>query len=577
VDGVSGRAASKAGATAPRRSGAGGSGPRASRRGTTDNAPAPSVDALEEIWQRHRGEALGHLDLVEQALAALSTRKLDEQLHRMALRAVHMLAGTVGTFGFARASEIAHELEDELRLAVPARLATMTWLLAVLRRELDAEAGASQTPHQPEPERGEVRLLIVDRDRNLCERLVVAGERRGMICESAATPGEAWKLASEHRPAAVLLDIAVPPDELPDAYTLLSELSSSVPPIPVVVLTGHDTFTDRVEAARRGSRAFLPKSLLPAEVLGAVEQVLTRDRLAATRVLIVDDDPTVLDLVTLLLSPHDVELFTLLDPQRFWDTLEDVEPELLILDFDMPGLSGPELCRTVRNDPRWAHLAVIFVTARTDAESVERVFNAGADDYVPKPIVGPELVTRVSNRLERLRLHRSQAETDGLTGLSNRVTSEKALQQLAELSERFGTPLSVALLDVDRFKSVNDTHGHAAGDAVLRSLGEYLRREFRGSDVVGRWGGEEFVVGMYGMHRADAVARLTSMLERFRDEKFQGSDGAFGVTYSAGVSEYGLDGKLVDALCEVADEALYRAKQAGRARVLTGAGADSQA
>jgi diguanylate cyclase (GGDEF)-like protein len=523
---------------------------------------------MQLIWQRHRSEALAHLYLIEEALAALNTRTLDEQLHERAKRAAHMLAGTVGTFGFLRASEVARELEHELEKAVPARLPTMSRLLAVLGRELDGGSDPSQEPHAPEPERDEVRMLIVDQDRALCERLASACERRGMACYTAATPREAWGPSSEQRPTIVLLDLALPEEELADGYTLLSEMSRATPPIPVLVLTSNDSFTDRVEAARRGSRAFLPKSLLPAEVLSAVEQLLARDRLAATRVLMVDDDPTILDVMGTLLRPHDVELFTLLEPLRFWETLKEVEPELLILDVDMPGVNGPELCRTVRNDPRWSHLAVIFVTGRTDAETVELVFNAGADDYVAKPIIGPELVTRVANRLERVRLHRAQADTDGLTGLSNRITSEKGLQQLAVLSNRFSRPLSVALLDVDRFKSVNDTHGHAAGDAVLRSVGEYLRREFRGHDVVGRWGGEEFVVGMYGMSRKDAVRRLTDMLERFRREEFQGSDGPFSVTFSAGVAEYMLDGSLIDVLCDAADEALYRAKKAGRARVL---------
>jgi diguanylate cyclase (GGDEF)-like protein len=547
---------------------AGGARPRAPRTAAPQPSPGAGALALEQIWQRHRSEALAHVSVIEEALAALSTRKLDDQLHSLAKRAAHQLAGTVGTFGFTRASEVARELEHELDKAVPARLATMTWLVAVLRRELDEDEGGEPKPHEFEPEREEVRVLIVDKDSALCDRLAGACERRGMVCDVAGNPHEAWQLSSQHRPTIVLLDLALPEDELADGYTLLSELSHSTPPIPVLVLTSSDSFTDRVEAARRGSRAFLPKTLLPAEVLSAVEQILARDRLAATRVLMVDDDPTVLDVMSALLRPHEVELFTLLDPRRFWETLAEVQPELLILDVDMPGVNGPELCRTVRNDPRWSHLAVIFVTARTDAETVELVFNAGADDYVAKPIVGPELVTRVSNRLERVRLYRAQAETDGLTGLSNRVTSEKGLGQLAALSNRFGEPLSLALLDVDRFKSVNDTHGHAAGDAVLRSVGEYLRREFRGNDVVGRWGGEEFVIGMYGMSREHAVRRLREMLERFRGEEFQGSGDTFHVSFSAGVAEYMLDGSLVDVLCDAADEALYRAKQAGRARVL---------
>jgi PleD family two-component response regulator len=152
---------------------------------------------------------------------------------------------------------------------------------------------------------------------------------------------------------------------------------------------------------------------------------------------------------------------------------------------------------------------VIFTTGRTDADTVQLVFDAGADDYVAKPFVGREFVARVSNRLQRVRLYRAKAETDGLTGLSNRVTSEEGLKQLAMVSERLSEPLSVVMLDIDHFKLVNDNHSHATGDRVLHRVGAYPRREFRGNDVVGRWGGEEFIVGLYGVTRADAVGRLT--------------------------------------------------------------------
>jgi diguanylate cyclase (GGDEF)-like protein len=269
-----------------------------------------------------------------------------------------------------------------------------------------------------------------------------------------------------------------------------------------------------------------------------------------------------------LLQTHALAVSTLDDPLRFWQTLEDVAPELLILDLDMPGVNGAELCRTVRNDPRWGGLAVMFVAAENSAETAELVFKAGADDYLAKPIAAPELLARVCNRLERVRLYRSRAERDGLTGLSNRVTCEASLEQLAVLSDRFSEPLSVVMLDVDRFKLVNDTHGHAAGDSVLRSLGGHLRRAFRGNDVVARWGGEEFVVGMYGITRADAVHRLAEIHARFRAEEFQGTDRSFRVSFSAGVAEYPLDGGSIDAVCRAADGALYRAKSAGRARVL---------
>ena len=528
------------------------------------------------VWHQHCAEVLDQVSLIERAVAALSIGTLDEQLRGEAERFAHMLAGSVGTFGFTRASEAVRDLERELVKAEPLRVPTMSTLVAIVRRDLEAEApgppGASPAPSDSD----QLHVLVVDEDRELCERIAAASASRDMHCETVANSHEARAACAARPPAIVLLDLAVPPEEMADAYALLSELSVATPPIPALVLTESGALTDRVEAARRGSRAFLSKSLSADEVMNAAEQFLARDRLAATRVLVVDDDTAVLDAMRVLLQPDDLEVFTLADPLRFWETLEEVAPELLILDVDMPGVNGLELCRTVRNDRRWSGVAVIFATSLTDADTVELVFSAGADDYVAKPIVGPELVARVSNRLERIRLYRAQAETDGLTGLSNRVTSEGGLEQLTALSDRFSEPLSVVMLDLDRFKLVNDSHGHAAGDTVLRRVGEYLRREFRGNDVVGRWGGEEFIVGMYGMTRANAVRRLTDMHERFSKEEFPDGADAFQVSFSAGVAEYPLDGRDADAVCQAADEALYRAKAAGRARVLAAEVAQTQ-
>jgi diguanylate cyclase (GGDEF)-like protein len=536
------------------------------------DAGAPAVrlpeNALHAIWEQHRAGALERVGVIERAVSALATGELDEQLCVQARHAAHSLIGSVGTFGFTRASVTARELELELADPVPVRAPEMGELVAALHRELQGEVPAPRGLQRTAPVEDQLRVLVVDDDLKLCERIAAEAGARAMHCEIATSPARARVLCAEHPPAIVLLDLTFPPDGMTEAYALLSELSAATPPIPVLVLTGTGAFTDRVEAARRGSRAFLSKALTPDEVLDAAEQFLARDRLTATRVLIVDDDLAMLDAMCALLRPHDLEVSTLADPLRFWETLEEVAPELLILDVDMPAVNGPELCRTVRNDPRWSRLAVIFATAHTDAATVEEVFNAGADDYISKPIVGPELVNRVANRLERVRLLRAQAETDYLTGLANRSKADEGLAALAALSDRFSEPLAVAMLDLDGFKLVNDNHGHAVGDSVLRRLGEHLRRDFRGNDVVGRWGGEEFIVGMYGMTSRNGAKRLTETLARFREEEFKGNNGALRVSFSAGVAEYPLDGPDLAVVSRAADDALYRAKAAGRARVL---------
>jgi diguanylate cyclase (GGDEF)-like protein/PAS domain S-box-containing protein len=161
------------------------------------------------------------------------------------------------------------------------------------------------------------------------------------------------------------------------------------------------------------------------------------------------------------------------------------------------------------------------------------------------------------------------AGTDTLTGLANRGRAMEILEKFVSLSKRYSRPLSLAVLDIDRFKRVNDRHGHVAGDEVLRRLGALLIDSFRGEDVVARWGGEEFLIGMFGMGKPDAVKRLNAVAERFRRDRFTSPDGQqFVVTFSAGVAEYPADADEVPALYLSADIALYQAKEGGRDRII---------
>ncbi len=292
----------------------------------------------------------------------------------------------------------------------------------------------------------------------------------------------------------------------------------------------------------------------------------------ATRAVVVDDDPLILATVRALLEREGIEVSTIEDPRHFWSTLEQAAPELLILDVDMPNIDGRELCRVVRENPGWSQVAVVFLTVHRDPLTIRELFEVGADDYLTKPVVEADLIGRVANRLKRIRTHRAEADTDSLTGLDSRAKSAEGLVQLLSLGDRFAQPVSVAMLDLDRFKQVNDTYGHAAGDAVLRGLGERLRRDFRGNDVVGRWGGEECVVGMYGMRRSDGVRRLGETLERFQAQRFTIGQSALTASFSAGVAEYPPDGGDLDCVLQAADEALYDAKQAGRGRVSAASG-----
>lgn len=524
--------------------------------------------AVAQVWEKGKERIIGRVDTLEQAIIALLEGSLDQDLRRTAEREAHKLAGSLTTFGFPEGSRLARDLEQTFQgdsaLEQVQALHLSEQVLA-LRRALE-QPTAAEPSHLPADTQSV--LLVIDDDRELTERLAADSPAKGVRTEVVTTLSAARQAILRQCPDVVLLNLSLTPD-LEDSLILMDELAGRTPPVPVLVRSLNDGFIDRVEVARSGGRGFLPKTLPPAQLLDVVANVLEQRRAADAKVLAVDDDPEMLSMLKALLGAEGIEVSELADPLAFWKTLEEVSPDLLILDLDMPHANGMELCQMVRNDPRWSGLPVLFLTGYQDPETVRQLFQAGADDYIVKPILGPELVTRVLNRLERTRLQRSMAESDPLTGLANRHKSGQGLLQYLGLAHLHSQPLCLALLDLDDLKGINIRYGHAGGDQAQRRLGQFLLGSFRSEDLVGRWDGAEFVVGMYGMTREDGVQRLVELLETVRGEVFWDAyDVQFRATFSAGVAQYPEDGEDLPSLYRSASEALSQAKAAGGNRVL---------
>jgi diguanylate cyclase (GGDEF)-like protein len=230
--------------------------------------------------------------------------------------------------------------------------------------------------------------------------------------------------------------------------------------------------------------------------------------------------------------------------------------------------SGLELCRVLRGDERWAGTPVMILGQADDAAAMHLASLAGADDFVPKPVIGSEIVTRIANRLERHRLAQELAGIDPLTGLTTRRRAEEATQTLLRLAARYHKAFALAAINVDNLRAVNESCGPATGDAVLRRLGRLLRNSFRVEDVVARIGGDQLLLGAFGLEKDDCVRRLRLVSERFRQEPFRGGETEVHVTFSAGVAGLHADGLDLPALQHAAEDTLAYAKSGGRGSAL---------
>jgi diguanylate cyclase (GGDEF)-like protein len=298
------------------------------------------------------------------------------------------------------------------------------------------------------------------------------------------------------------------------------------------------------------------------------------------KILLAEDSAFARQLLRGTLAAGGYEVVQVEDGERAWQALQGPEaPSLALLDWMMPGLDGLEVCRRVRAAAREPYVYIIILTGRERPQDVVEGLAAGADDYLRKPFDNQELQARIRTGRRMVELHqqliaarealREQATTDALTGLANRRTILETLGRELERSRRAGTPCAVVFVDLDHFKRINDTHGHAAGDAVLRQAATTMRCTLRPYDLLGRYGGEEFVAVLPGCDVAGARAAAERLRAAVAAAPTLVGELALRVTCSIGVAGGGAArGADRDRLLSAADAALYRAKQSGRDRVM---------
>jgi len=289
-------------------------------------------------------------------------------------------------------------------------------------------------------------------------------------------------------------------------------------------------------------------------------------------VLVADDDESIRDLLVMVLTEAGYETLDAANGQTAVELALAHRPDLALLDVMMPVMDGFATCQAIKADPRTAGIPVLLLTALAHTDSKVRGLSDGATDYITKPFENAELLARIKKVLQEKDQRdalAAEALTDALTGLTNRRSLERQLDQLLAHAERGDEPLSVLLFDVDRFKVINDTYGHAAGDIVLTTLARRAQESVRAQDVVGRLGGEEFLVILPGAGRTAAYITAERLRAHVAAKPIATPAGPIDVTVSVGAATThpGMDIERA-TLITTSDHALYNAKNTGRNRVV---------
>lgn len=464
---------------------------------------------LAALWEKFGRTNLERLQwLKDQIGDLLEGEDKDEAQRREMEREAHKMVGALGTFGFPNASVLAREIEWHVSptksMAPLDATKLMGWAQAIERQLGEGPQGSVPVPQK---ENG-TSILVVSDNAALVDQLrdVQFGENtlRVEAVSNWARARENWFLGA---PELVVVDLC--DDSAPERQTLLYSVAARLSTIPVLVLLPKEVWNQPDALSRYAGFPVLFHPYEPELLTTTVSKLLVDHSRPKPKVLAVDDDPQILDAVKVLLAPLKLELTTLSDPLEFWDTLERTEPDLLMLDLDMPFLSGLELCRGVRSSPRWWELPVLFLSASSDEENLQRLYSVGADDFVPKPFSGPELATRVVNRLVRSSSRASgQKVTDfkqGLDGLRDVLSEERWAD----------STIVVALLSVLNEQHLIEEIGTAAYSQLNRQLGVRLADRLRGMGAVSRWRVQEFVIAL----PAQALDAGTHLLETLVSQK----------------------------------------------------------
>ena len=494
---------------------------------------------------------------------------------------VSKLAGSAGTLGFGQISEVAARLEETLvnirdqgqaltedeRQRIRTFTKQLRKLITAPRDDthLDNTQAAIDDASIKTADIHPLIYLISmanDADPDLVTQLTHFGYEIVTLVDW----GEAVDAIQSRPPAAIILDVTQPENAIEfDLFKEIRQVCTNPPA--ALVMSDHDNMPIRLEAVRTGIQGFFRKPVDATRMVEMLDQLTTTKETEPYRILIVEDDPDLADFNALLLEHAGALVQAVHDPLQVMEPLTSFRPDLMLMDTNLKGCTGIELASVVRQNDDFMQIPIVFLSSEKRFSRRLLALHSGGNDFLTKPVQPDVLVSSVMARAERARVLASLISRDSMTGLANHTKVKEQLEAEVHRAERDGLPLSFAMVDIDHFKSVNDTYGHWTGDVVIKTISQVLRQRLRKTDIVGRYGGEEFAIILPNTNIAAAERVMDEIRKGFTNICHVSDDKKFYVTFSCGIAGCPpIDDPA--ALIKSADEALYVAKNRGRNQVV---------
>lgn len=495
----------------------------------------------------------------------------DKNLLLTAINEVHKLRGSAGSFGFGAIGDAMAKVENLMRSLEHDQTTMQGLLWAEIIRLLsevetdanealsgddDGQEGSSSSPRHVNPR----HIILVGNDPGW---LLSAEELfNGRVADASAVESadHAVVVALQREPDCVFFDLTSVSKT--DVMKGLPEMrvGEDRSSVPLAFMVDSTTDLSAAEAVFLGASVVLQKPFIPATIVSAAQNLLALRESMMPRVLVLDDDEVLCDFIKAVLEPQHMAVRTMSDPIKLLQALDGFAPDVVLLDVLMPAISGYDVCRTIKETEKYKDMKVLFLTAKSTVDGRSSAYRAGADDFLTKPVVSEEVLSRVQAQLQSSHTLALRAERDNLTGLLQRTPLERATTALIETTRAKQTPVSLALVEVKQLRDYSMRYGLETGERLLAELGKVTQARFRAQDLRARLG--DFVVILApGADKQTLSEALSLLNDEFSTISFDAPDGTVfttGIAY--GASELWKDCEDAAGLIRIARQQLQENK-----------------